>query len=119
MTTMNKDWSLRRREDMASIALGVAAVLAPWVLPSTATSSMIALNALLVGLVICALAALDLYVPPHWEEPVEMIAGAWLMSSPAWLGYSGALGTVHVLIGAGVILLAGLELWQDLRGKRA
>ena len=74
---------------------------------------MIIINALIVGVVIAGLAALDRFVPPHWEEPFEVIAGVWLMVSPVWLGYGGLLGTLHAVIGALVVVLAALEFWQD------
>jgi hypothetical protein len=119
MATAKQIESVRDWEDVALIVLGFAAVVAPWVLPAGPVANLITLNALIVGLGIAGLAALDLFVPPHWEEPIEIAASAWLMASPSWLGYGGALATVHVIIGALVMTLAALEFWQDWKATRA
>ena len=103
--------SIRRWEDLASILLGVVAIAAAFFLHPTLDA--IVTNAAITGLVVVTLAALDLTVPPHWEEPFEIVAGAWLMGSPFWLGYGDPLRTTHVVIGALVAILAAIELWQD------
>jgi hypothetical protein len=103
--------SSRRWEDLASIGLGLVAIGAAWFLHPAADA--VAINATIVGIVIVALAALDLRFLPHWEEPFEMACGAWLIASPYWLGYPGLLRTVHLVIGVLVIALAIVELWQD------
>ena len=51
----------------------------------------------------------------RWEEVAEIVAGLWLIASPYVFGYSGD-GTLrfwHVSLGALVVLLAALQLWQD------
>jgi len=73
----------------------------------------IVVNALATGLVIVALAVLEITVPPRWEEPFEMVAGVWLAFSPYWLGYGDPLRTAHIVIGAFVVILAAVKLWQD------
>jgi hypothetical protein len=70
-------------------------------------------NAVVVGVVILALGVLALEGPPHWEELFEMVCGLWLMVSPFWLEYGGAVRTTHVVIGAFVVVLAIIELCQD------
>ena len=119
MATMKWLGQLRTWEDVAIISLGVVAAAAPWILHPAPGASLITLNALIVGLVIAGLATLDLLLPPHWEEPFELLAGAWLMCSPVWLGYSGTLATGHVVIGAIVIVLAAIEFWQDRKAPGA
>jgi hypothetical protein len=109
--------SARRWEDLASILLGiVAAAAAIYFHP---TLDMILINSVVVGLVIAGLAALDLTVPPSWEEPFELIAGMWLALSPAWLEYGDPLRIIHIVIGGLVMILAAVEFWQDRKNIEA
>ncbi len=78
----------------------------------------IVINGAIAGLVIVTLAALDLTVPPHWEEPFEMVAGVWLMASPFWLDYGDPLRITQIVIGALVAILAAIELWQNLENMK-
>ena len=103
--------SVRRWEDLASILLGIAAAVAAVLFHPV--MDVVVLNAVAAGLVIVALAALDLAMQPHWEEPFEMAIGAWLAVSPFWLDYGEPLRIAHILIGVLVVTLAGLEFWQD------
>ena len=111
MVNVQTSDSARRWEDLASILLGIAAAAAA--IYFHPTLDIIVINAVAVGLVIAVLAALDLTVPPHWEEPLEIAAGAWLAASPFWLGYGDPLRITHVIIGVLVVVLAAVELWQD------
>jgi SPW repeat len=101
----------RRWEDIASILLGIVAALAAIVLHPA--MDVVVANAVATGLVIVVLAALEITVPPRWEEPFEMLAGIWLALSPFWLGYGDALRITHIVIGVLVAILAAVELWQD------
>jgi hypothetical protein len=109
--------SIRRWEDLASILLGIAAAAAAFFFHPALDA--IVVNATIAGLVIVTLAALDLTVPPHWEEPFEMVAGMWLMASPFWLGYGDPLRITHIVIGVVVAILAAIELWQDRENMKA
>jgi len=111
MTSTQSPGSARRWEDMASILLGVVAAIAAIVLHPAADA--IVVNAVATGLVIVALAVLEITVPPRWEEPFEMLAGVWLAVSPFWLGYGDPLRATHIVIGVLVVILAAVELWQD------
>jgi hypothetical protein len=75
----------------------------------------VVINAALAGLVIVALATLEITVPPWWEEPFEMLAGVWLALSPFRLGYGDPLRIVHVVIGALVVILSAVELWRSAK----
>ena len=109
--------SARRWEDWASILLGiVAAATGVYFHPAL---DMIAINSVVVGMVIIALAALDLTIPPSWEEPFEVLAGFWLVVSPAWFEYADPLRIIHIIIGGAVIVLAAVELWQDRKNIEA
>jgi hypothetical protein len=103
--------SARRWEDMASILLGIVAALAAIVLHPEMDA--IVANAVATGIVIVVLAALEITVPPRWEEPFEILAGAWLAISPFWLAYGDPLRTTHIAIGVLVVILGAVELWQD------
>ena len=70
-------------------------------------------NAVAAGVAILALGVLDIEGPPHWEEPFEMVCGLWLIVSPFWLGYWGALRITHIVIGAFVVIPVIIELCQD------
>lgn len=111
MTNTKPTASARRWEDMASILLGIVAAVAAAVLHPSMDAILI--NALVVGLVIVALAVLEIIVPPRWEEPFEILAGMWLALSPFWLGYGDTLKITHIVIGVLVAILAAVELWQD------
>jgi hypothetical protein len=107
----------RRWEDLASILMGItAAAAAVYYHPAI---DIVVLNATAAGMAIVALAALDLLVPPHWEEPIEMAVGAWLAVSPFWLDYSGPLRIIHAVIGVLIVVLAAVELWQDRKNTEA
>jgi SPW repeat len=108
---LNAQPSVRRWEDVASILLGIVAAAAAVFLHPTLDA--IVINGVIAGLAIVALAALEITVPPRWEEPFEMVAGIWLIASPFWLGYGDPLRIVHIVIGALVAILAAVELWQD------
>jgi len=68
-----------------------------------------------VGLWVMQFAGLQLVDLERSEEIGLMICGFWLIASPFALGYadSGTLMVWHFVLGAAVVLLAALELWQD------
>ena len=101
------------------MVLGLAAASAPWFFHPEPGLMAITLNAVVVGIAISILATLDLVVPPHWEEPFEVLCGSWLMVSPSWLGYGGPLMLTHLAVGALVIFLAALEFWHDRAAMEA
>ncbi len=113
-TSVKKHWYAEHRswEDYLSAGFGVLAVLSPTVLAEHATTAMI-VNAGAVGVLIVALAVLELMSLERWEELLEMACGAWLAASPFLFGYGGTLRTLHVVLGAAVAVLAVIELWQD------
>jgi hypothetical protein len=117
-TSVKKHWYSEHRswEGYLSAGLGVLAVLSPTVLAEHATTAMI-VNGGAVGVLIVALAVLELMSLERWEELLEMACGVWIVVLPFLFGYGGALRTVHVVLGAAVAVLAVIELWQD-RGRR-
>jgi hypothetical protein len=106
----------RTWQDWTGIALGIVIGLAPWLIDETGSRAAV-INAAVAGVVVLALAELELVKLRRWPEIGLMLAGLWVALSPLVLGYAGAghLRYWHFLAGAGVVGLAGLELWQDWR----
>ena len=104
-------------EDWITMAFGFLIAMSPWIAgePHTAT---IELNAILIGFLIFAVAALEIMELQRWEEWLNLAAGGWTMAAPWALGYAdhGTLMPLQLLLGALVALLAIVELWQD-RGR--
>jgi hypothetical protein len=106
----------RTWEDWAGIVLGVLIGLSPW-LAGQQDDPVVMWNAVLVGALVVALAALELGGLQRWEQAGEIACGLWLIVSPFTFGYAdaGTLGYWHFILGAAIVLLAALELWQDLK----
>ncbi len=100
-------------EDIVSIALG--AVIVATASLHDAGSQTIALNATLVGILVMVLGASEFLDLRRWEEGLEAACGVWLIASPIIFGYAdfGTLRFWHLFLGAGVVLVAALELRQD------
>jgi hypothetical protein len=119
-TLDNQHWyslsSHRPWEDVASMLLGIVVIIAPaFISGSESTAVVISTGA--VGVLIIALAMLEMTNWRRWEEWLEMLCGAWLVAAPFVLGYTGTLRTLHIVVGALVAALAVLELWQDRNRK--
>jgi hypothetical protein len=102
----------RTWEDWAGICLGILIGLSPW-LTGQEDNPVVAWNAVLVGLFVVMLNALELVDLHRWEETADIVLGLWLIASPFVFMYDGALAYWHYGLGAVVVLLAILELWQD------
>lgn len=102
-------------EDCLSMALGALIVLTSW-LVGEGGGQIVAVNAAIVGLLVLALGASEVFVDlRRWEESLEAACGLWLIASPFVFGYAdaGTLRYWHVVLGFAVVLLAVLELRQD------
>jgi hypothetical protein len=113
----------RSWEDWFGMLLGVLIVVSPWFpmqpaneLMSTDRSIMV-LNTFVVGMLVFGLAQLEYVALQRWEEVAEIVLGLWLIASPLMFGYSGDgfLPAWHAILGAIVVLLGALQLWQDWR----
>jgi hypothetical protein len=104
----------RNWEDWLAMLVGVLIGLSPW-LAGEQDNQAIMWNAVIVGTLVIAFAALELANLQRWEEVAEMACGLWLIASPFIFGYAdfGALRSWHFGLGAVVALLAMIELWQD------
>ena len=104
----------RTWEDWIGILFGVVIGLSP-LLAGQQGDQPVMWNAMLVGVLVVALAAVELVDLHRWEETGEIACGLWLIASPYIFGYAGAgmLQYWHFGLGAIVVLLAVMELWQD------
>jgi len=104
----------RTWEDWIGIFLGVLIGLSPWFSGQQA-DQLVMWNAMLVGVLVLSLAAVELVDLHRWEEIGEIACGVWLISSPYIFGYAGIgmLQYWHFGLGTVVVLLAAMELWQD------
>jgi hypothetical protein len=101
-------------EDWLTMGLAFLIAMSPWIAgePHTVTSDI---NAVLIGLLIFAIAAIEITELRRWEEWLNLAAGVWTMVAPWALGYSdhSTLMMLQLAFGGLVALLALLELWQD------
>jgi len=113
--TQSNSFSLLKHqtwEDGASMILGLLVVLSPSLSDAATSAGMMVVTGF-VGFLIVAMAGLEMVSLRRWEETIETLCGTWLIASPFVFGYSGALRSWHIALGALVVLLAMLELWQD------
>ncbi len=103
-------------EDWVSMLLGVLIGFSPWFADQQGNPA-INWNAVLVGVLVLAFALLESISLQRWEEAGEMVLGLWLIASPFTFGYAeaGTLRYWHFMLGAMVVVLAIVELWQDWR----
>ena len=101
-------------EDCLSMALGALIVLTSWLI-GDGGSQIVAVNTVMVGILVLALAASEFVDLRRWEESLETACGLWLIASPFVFGYAdaGTLRYWHFVLGFVVVLLAVLELRQD------
>ena len=113
MAGLNLRTSQREWDDWLGIILGIAIVLAPWIVEEVSNSPAI-VNAAIVGVIIMVLAEADLVNFRRWIAICQLIAGAWIAASPIIFGYagSGTLRFFHLLAGLAVACLSILELRQ-------
>lgn len=104
----------RTWEDWFGMLLGVVIGLSPWIVGG-AYSLLVIWNAILVGTLVLALSQLEYVALRRWEEVIGIACGLWLIASPYVFGYAeaGGLRVWHFALGAIVLLMSLLELWQD------
>ena len=104
----------RNWEDWLGMLLGVLIGLSPW-LVGQQDNQAVMWNAIIIGALVIAFAALELSGLQRWEEVGQVACGLWLIASPFTFGYAetGALRYWHFALGAAVALIAALQLWQD------
>ena len=92
--------------------LGAAIMVSPMFIDNAGNTTMVAVTAL-VGAAIVIIAGLEQLALHRWEEFLALLGGVWVMASPFVLNYAGTLRIWHIALGAAVVLLAVLQLWQD------
>ena len=102
----------RRWEDIILMFLGAAIMVSPMFIDNAGNTTMVAVTAL-VGAAIVIIAGLEQLALHRWEEFLALLGGVWVMASPFVLNYAGTLRIWHIALGAAVVLLAVLQLWQD------
>ena len=110
-------------EDWFGMLLGGLIVVSPWFPFQSSHETMDAerswmiLNTFVVGMLVFGLAQLEYVALQRWEEVAEIALGLWLIISPFIFGYSGddMLKIWHASLGAVVVVLGALQLWQDWR----
>lgn len=104
----------RSWEDWLGMLVGVLIGLSPWLSGQMGSQAMM-FNAVVVGAMVFVLGELEAADLHRWQEGGEIALGSWLVASPFIFSYSGN-GTLrywHFVLGALVVALAALELWQD------
>jgi hypothetical protein len=105
-----------RWQDWVMAVLGIWFVLSPFIL---GYSGAAAINAIVFGVVIAALAVISLYQPRMWEEWVNLAIGVWLLIAPFALGFRAeTVATAnHVVIGLLIAADALSALTDFPKGK--
>ncbi len=110
------------RENWANLFLGGWIFLIPWALKSSMPEfgmGITALNFWVVGIIIIATSALAIKDIKLWEEWVNLVAGVWLMISPAVFGYTEYTTLVwnSILFGISITLISATAIPITLRLK--
>ncbi len=116
--SINSSWFTEHQgwEDILSACLGVLIVLSPWTAGADDRIAVM-VNAGFVGVLITALALLEMVQLRRWEEILEMFCGAWVTASPFVFQFAGTLRMLSFSLGGAVVVLAIFELWQDGQRK--
>ena len=103
----------RTWEDYVGISLGVLIGLSPW-LTGGQVKLLATGNAVAVGVMVLAFAAFELVDLNRSEEVGQIVLALWLIASPFVLNYvESQLAIWHFVLGAVLVALAALEIWQD------
>lgn len=103
----------RTWEDWLGMALGVVIALSPWIARQT-DHELVTWNAVVIGAIVLVLAELELVGLRRWQEAGTIACGLWMAASPFIFDHAeGPLRYWHFALGAAVVLLALLQLWQD------
>ena len=100
-------------EDWIGGALGLWLLASPNVIPYGEPAAT--QNAFLVGVLLLAIAFVEITVFRAWEEWINVILGAWLVVSPWLLGATMIATTNLVIVGLLVLALALYEIWDEGR----
>ena len=99
-----------RWQDILNLMLGIGVGISPWLLGYAETLQAATWNAVIVGVAIVVLAAIDIDVPAQWEEWTIVALGAWLAVSTYVFGLIEFRMAAMVTIGAALAIVV-LGLW--------
>ena len=99
-----------RWQDMLSLVLGFWVAESQWVFGIADELPMAMWNAVIVGMLIVVLAAIDLDTPAKWEEWAVGSLGLWLVISPWVLGFAASRELTMSSVAAGAVVVA-LAAW--------
>jgi len=99
-----------RWQDILNLVLGIGVGISPWLLGYAETLPAATWNAVIVGVAIVVLAAIDIDVPAQWEEWSIVALGAWLAVSTYVFGLIELRMAAMVTIGAALAIVV-LGLW--------
>lgn len=111
--------SVKHWQDPANIVLGLWLVISPWILAYAMEMNAV-WNAVIVGALVAALGAYELFEVKAWEEWTTVALGVWLVVSPWVLGFAMMPAAMWNAVAVGVAV-ASLALWalgsdKDLGG---
>jgi hypothetical protein len=114
MSRIELSHSHRSWEDWLVMVLGAVLIVSLAWDPDTASPSIVA-NTIVVGFLVSTFAISELELPERWVERFTFALGVWVFVSPVVFGYFGygTLWLLHMIIGAAVMAMSALELWQD------
>ena len=106
----------RSWEDWVGIVLSLLIILSPWMARQAGDPGVVMVTTL-IGLMLLTSAQYELVKTHRSVEVIELSCGLAVIALPVLLGYagSGTLRVWHFGLGALVVMLAVLELWQSTR----
>lgn len=104
-----------RWQDYVNVLIGVWIAASPWVLGFSDTQPVVAWNAVILGLAIALIAALDLDILSRIEEWLLVALGTWSLASPWALGFAALRdATASMVVAGGAVVV--LTLWEIVVG---
>jgi SPW repeat len=101
-------------EDWIGAALGLWLLASPSVIPYGVPAA--SQNAFLGGVLLLAIAFVEITTFRAWEEWINVVLGAWLVVSPWVLGATVVIATTNlVIVGLLILALALYEIWDERR----
>lgn len=115
MTTVAQRGLNVRTSGSLDVVAGLWLIIAPFVLGYSAVTGAM-WNDAIVGLIVAILAASQLtgrVANRAWPSWISVLAGLWLIISPAIIGYANVRPALwnDVIVGIIIVILAGLGAW--------
>jgi len=104
----------KRWADCVNLILGLWMIASPWILRFAGSDSPAVWSAWILGAAIVVFAGLAMYVPRAWEEALNIILGACLITSPWALGFADLPTPARNAVLTGVLVIA-FGIWAMQR----